>query len=296
MTVWSSLTWTTARAGGITAYVLLSLAVVLGLALSMRWQHPRWPRLITNELHNYLMLLSFVFIGVHSLAVLLDPFTTFTLQDVLVPLASTYRTIWLSLGIVASYLAIAIWISTWLRPHIGYAIWRKMHVLTFLVYLASTLHGIGTGSDTRTVWGLALYGGSTLLVGTLLVIRLLRATKTAPEGHPMLAGATVFTLLIGALWTLNGPLKPGWAAANNGGIGTATVAQHTTTTTTTGVGATSPAQPTPVPSQQQPVPAATAPGYGQDGGGWYGDGGYDHHHDDGGFQGGDDGQGYGEYN
>ena len=286
MTLWSSLTWTTARAGGITAYVLLSLAVVLGLALSMRWQHPRWPRLITNELHNYLMLLSFVFIGVHSLAVLLDPFTKFTLQDVLVPLAATYRTVWLSLGIVASYLAIAIWISTLLRPHIGYAIWRKMHMLTFLVYLASTIHGIGTGSDTRTTWGIALYGGSTLAVGLLLLIRLLQSSKAAPEGHPALAGATVFTLLIGALWTLSGPLQPGWAAANNGSIGT------------TGTGASPAVQPIPAAAQQQALSGTfTSPGdghYGDGGGGGYGDGGY-RQHADGGSGSGDDGQGGGGF-
>ena len=50
---WSQVTWDVARAGGLMAYVLLSLSVALGLALSLRWQRPRWPRLITNDMHNF---------------------------------------------------------------------------------------------------------------------------------------------------------------------------------------------------------------------------------------------------
>src|SRR5579859_7621019 len=102
--LWSQVTWDTARAGGVVAYVLLSLSVVLGLALSMRWQRPRWPRLITNELHSFMTLLSLVFIGVHVLAVWIDPFTHFGWRDVLIPFATSYRTAWMAAGIVGLYL------------------------------------------------------------------------------------------------------------------------------------------------------------------------------------------------
>ena len=51
--LWQALTWDVARVGGLIGYLLLTLAVVLGLALSRRWQRPRWPRLITNERHSY---------------------------------------------------------------------------------------------------------------------------------------------------------------------------------------------------------------------------------------------------
>ena len=68
MSTWETVAWTVARAGGLTAYVLLTLAVALGLALSLRWQSPRWPRLITNDLHRFLTLLSLAFIAIHGLA------------------------------------------------------------------------------------------------------------------------------------------------------------------------------------------------------------------------------------
>src|SRR5262249_56524643 len=63
--LWQQITWDVARAGGMVAYILLTRSVALGLALSMRWQRPRWPRLFTNEMHSFLTLLSLVFIAVH---------------------------------------------------------------------------------------------------------------------------------------------------------------------------------------------------------------------------------------
>jgi predicted ferric reductase len=171
-TIWQSVTWDIARAGGFTAYILLTLAVVEGLALSTQIQSPnRWPRLINSELHNFLTLLSTIFLVVHVLAVWIDPFTHFGLNEILIPLASSYRPFWMALGIVGLYLGIAIGISTWLRPHIGYKWWRRLHVLTLGIFALATVHGIGTGSDTQTPWALGIYLVSLVLVGSLLCRR-----------------------------------------------------------------------------------------------------------------------------
>ena len=178
MTSWNAVTWDTARAGGLISYVLLTTAVSLGLVLRNRWQSTRWPRLVTNELHGYVSLLALVFIAVHVMAVAVDPFTHFGLTAVLVPFASHYRPVWMGLGIVALYLLLAVWVSSRLRRRIGHRLWRQIHVLAFAVYRRATLHGLGTGSDTRTVWAGALYAASVGVVGSLLAVRLL-----APAGR-----------------------------------------------------------------------------------------------------------------
>ena len=173
-TIWQAVTWDVARAGGFTAYILLTLAIAVGLMLSAQIQSPsRWPRMLNSELHNFLTLLSTVFLGVHILAIWIDPFTHFGWNEVFIPFVSTYRTVWMALGIVALYLGIAIGISTWLRPRIGYAWWRKLHVLTLGVYVLATIHAIGTGSDTQTWWGLCIYLVSIVLVVSLFCRRLL---------------------------------------------------------------------------------------------------------------------------
>jgi predicted ferric reductase len=177
-TIWQSVTWNVARAGGFTSYILLTLAIIVGLALSMKLQSPaRWPRIINSELHNFLTLLSTIFLGVHVLAVLVDPYIKFSWADTLVPFVSQYRAPWLALGIVAMYVGIAIGISTWLRPHIGYKMWRKLHYLTFGIFVLATAHSIGTGSDTQTLWGFAIYAVSVVSVGVLLTWRIVLARK-----------------------------------------------------------------------------------------------------------------------
>jgi predicted ferric reductase len=178
MTIWQAVTWDVARAGGFMSYILLVLSVVAGLALSMQLQSPsRWPRLVNNELHNFLALISTIFLVVHVLAVWVDPFVKFGWREVFIPFVSQYNAPWMAIGIVAMYLGIAIGISTLLRPRIGYKMWRSIHFLTFGVFILSTLHGIGTGTDTRTWWGLAIYLVSIVLVGVLFCWRVFAATN-----------------------------------------------------------------------------------------------------------------------
>jgi len=227
VTTWNAVTWDTARAGGLIAYVLLTAAVALGLVLRNRWQSSRWPRLVTNELHGYVSLLALVFIAVHVFAVAIDPFTHFGLAAVLVPFASHYRPIWMSLGIVALYLLLAVWVSSRLRRRIGHRLWRQIHVLAFAVYGAATLHGLGTGSDTRTIWAAALYAGSVGLVGALLAVRLLAPAGREARRRPLAAGVAAVAVLVAAAWSLGGPFAPGWSARAGGTAARAAVAAAT---------------------------------------------------------------------
>lgn len=179
MDTWASITWVVARAGGITAYLLLTLAVVVGLALSLRWQSGRWPRLINAELHNHLTLISTIFLAVHIVAVAIDPFTHFGLEEILLPFVSSYRPLWMGLGIVGLYLGIAIAISTLLRSRIGYKVWRQIHVLTLGVFALATVHGIFVGSDSQQWWAVGMYGVSVSLVGILFAMRLMHSANEA---------------------------------------------------------------------------------------------------------------------
>ena len=216
MTTWSAVTWDTARAGGFAAYILLSVAVSVGLVLRNRWQTPKWPRLITNELHGYLSLLALVFIVVHVLAVLVDPFTRFGLAEVLVPFVSHYRPVWMGLGIVALYLLLAVWLSSRLRTRVGYETWRRIHVLAYGVYVAATIHGLGTGSDTRSVWAPIVYASSVVVVGGLAARRLLVPAARGQRRRPVLAAVGGGVIVLTATWAVVGPLAAHWGARAGG--------------------------------------------------------------------------------
>ena len=226
MTTWSAVTWDTARAGGFAAYILLSAAVAVGLVLRNRWQTPKWPRLLTNELHGYLSLLALVFIAVHVLAVLVDPFTRFGLAEVFVPFASHYRPLWMGLGVVSLYLLLAVWVSSRLRTRIGFTAWRRIHVLAYGVYVAATVHGLGTGSDTRSVWAPIMYASSALVVGTLAGRRLLVPAARGQRRRPVVAAAGGSLLVLTAAWAVGGPLAAHWGARAGGIQGDRTARAH----------------------------------------------------------------------
>jgi DMSO/TMAO reductase YedYZ heme-binding membrane subunit len=210
MTHWSTITWETARAGGFAAYILLTLAVSAGLVLRNRWQSDRWPRLITNELHGYLSLLGLVFIAVHVAAVTIDPFTHFGLAEILLPFASHYRPLWMGLGIVSLYLLLSVWLSTRLRTRIGHRLWRRIHLLAFLVYAAATVHGLGSGSDTRMSWAVAIYAVSVSVVVGLAVRRLLVPATRVERSRPVGAALTGLAVAGVATWAAVGPLAAHW--------------------------------------------------------------------------------------
>ncbi|MBX5466700.1 MAG: ferric reductase-like transmembrane domain-containing protein [Firmicutes bacterium] len=213
---WAEWDWILARAGGITAYALLTLAVVFGLLLSLRWQSPqRWPRMLNDDLHQRLLLWSGLFTALHILTVWIDPFTAFTAVEIWVPGASHYRPLWMALGVVAFDLGAVVALSTWLRPHIGFRWWRRIHYATFLIWALATVHGLGTGSDTATGWMAVMYAAAAAAVLGLTGWRVVQAGRGGfgPVGIALLA----LLGLGGTTWAATGPFRPGWnQVANNG--------------------------------------------------------------------------------
>lgn len=214
----AQLVWNLARATGFLAYLLLTASVLLGLVLSLKWRSSGWPRFISSELHEYLGLLSLLALGAHTLAIALDPFMGFTLAELVVPMASHYRPLWLAPGILGTYLVIGVWYSKRLRARIGYSWWRRLHLMTFVAFVLSTVHGLAMGSDSRTAWAGLIYAAAAVMVISLTAARLL--TPTPPEpAHPWVALAGALLALWTLSWAVAGPLRPGWAAIANSGHG-----------------------------------------------------------------------------
>lgn len=212
-----TLSWEVARVGGVIAYLLVAASVAVGMLVSLKLRSSRWPRFVTTELHRYITMLALAFSAIHGLSVWLDPFTGFTPAEVLIPFASHYRPLWVALGILAGYVLLAVWASEYVRGRIGYAWWRRLHFGAFGVFALATVHGIATGSDTASPWGLAVYA---LPVGVVLVLvawRLLAGGDTIGRAMAVAtAGAAVGWLVV---FTLTGPAVAGWNEIANDGNG-----------------------------------------------------------------------------
>lgn len=150
--------WYATRGAGIVSLILLTGVVCLGILTSVRWQRAGWPRFLNAQLHRSIALLSVVFLAVHIVVAVVDPFTSLGL-GAMIPFASGYRTIWLGLGAVGLYLLIAIIGTSLIRGWLGRRAWRIVHWLAYAAWPIALVHGIGTGSDTSAIWMWALDGG-----------------------------------------------------------------------------------------------------------------------------------------
>ena len=167
------LLWYTTRGAGTVSLVLLSGVTVLGLLARSRVEGPGWPRFLTQALHRDIALLSVVFLALHIVTAAVDPFTHIGLLAALVPFGSYYRTLWLGLGTVAFELMLAIIATSLLRHVIGTSAWRAVHWLAYASWPIAVIHGLGTGTDARTLWLLGTTIACIIVVLAALTYRVL---------------------------------------------------------------------------------------------------------------------------
>jgi sulfoxide reductase heme-binding subunit YedZ len=118
----------------------------------MRWQRASWPRFLSAELHRNLALLSVVFLVIHVVTAILDPFVELGWLSIVVPLASDYRPVWVGLGALSVDLFIAIVVTSLLRERFGQGVWRAAHWLAYASWPLAVLHSLGTGTDSDAWW------------------------------------------------------------------------------------------------------------------------------------------------
>ncbi len=208
----SRLDWYLTRSTGTVALLLLTGSLVLGVADVQRLSTPRWPRFVLDSLHRNVSLLAVVFLVLHILTAVLDSFAPISLTAAFVPLASSYRPLWLGLGAVACDLLLALIITSLLRRRIGHAGWRATHWLAYACWPIALVHSLGTGSDVKSSWLLILAAACLALVAAAMGARALSGLSGAgAHGRGVALGAlATFTLGL-LLWLPSGPLGSEWA-------------------------------------------------------------------------------------
>ncbi len=194
--------------------MLLTAVVVLGIATTTRREGQIWPRFLSARLHRNVSLLALVFLELHIATAVLDPFAHLGLRDAVIPFVSSYRPLWLGLGVVAAELVMALAITSALRSRISYRVWRTLHWIAYACWPLALLHGVGTGSDVRTGWFTFL---DVVCVGAvfsaLVGWRLVHGWPRAATFRLSAALGSGLAVVVLALWMANGPLAPGWARA-----------------------------------------------------------------------------------
>ena len=205
--------WYLTRGTGTVALLLLTASVVLGVLGSVRFDAgPRWPRFTIDALHRDVSLLVMVFLVLHVLTSVLDSFAPISLLDAVIPFAGTYRPFWLGLGAVSFDLLIALVVTSLARRRLGYRSWRAIHWLAYASWPVAVFHGLGTGSDSKAWWMLALTGAC---VAAVLLAVFARVATTGPQAPEWLRpSAIAASAAVGAglvVFAVEGPLEHGWA-------------------------------------------------------------------------------------
>jgi methionine sulfoxide reductase heme-binding subunit len=202
--------WYATRATGVMALVLLTVTVALGITGVSRLSSPRWPRVITAGLHRNISLLVVAFVLVHVLTTVLDSYVSISPAAIVVPFVSSYRPVWLSLGTIAFDLILAVIITSLFRARLSYRAWRAVHLLAYASWPVALWHGLGTGTDSKLPWLLALDALCVLVVAAALLWRL---QLMAPGTRRIVAmAATVAVPAATIVFVIAGPLRAGWAA------------------------------------------------------------------------------------
>ena len=176
--------WYVARSGGILAWVLVTLSILWGLALSTKVLGKRNVPAWLLDLHRWFAALSVVFTAIHVVALVADSYVYFGWSEIFVPMASTYEPGGVAWGIVAFYLLIAIQVSSLMMRKLPRKIWKYIHFSSFVVFAVATLHGQRAGTDATSEVYRWVGIASVQLVLLLTVMRIAAQRRFKKRARP----------------------------------------------------------------------------------------------------------------
>jgi sulfoxide reductase heme-binding subunit YedZ len=177
MNVHTHLFWITSRAAGTAALLLSSVAVGVGLMIGGKLVKGRGPDL--RVLHEALSLATIGAIVVHAASLLGDTYLHPTIADLTVPFVSSYKTVWMSIGIVSGWAMLLLGLSYYARARIGQERWRVLHRFTALAWLLGIVHSFGEGTDSGVAWFVASVAIVVVPAAVLGLMRLAPGPATA---------------------------------------------------------------------------------------------------------------------
>jgi predicted ferric reductase len=133
---------------GLTATVLLTLNILLGLLVSTNYNPARqWPRRKLPwplfRIHNWTGYVAMCVVCLHAVSLLFvdSKAAKFGVRDVLLPLRSQGQTAYNILGAVAFWGFAVVVATSYLRPKLGYRPWKKLHYTAYFAAASMFLHG-----------------------------------------------------------------------------------------------------------------------------------------------------------
>jgi sulfoxide reductase heme-binding subunit YedZ len=165
--------WYLMRGTGMVSLVLLTATLVAGVAGVRRWSSDGWPRAVVAYLHRNVALLAVVFLAVHIVSAMLDPYVSIGWLAAVVPFISHWKSLWVGLGALAVDAMLALVVTSLLRSHLRERTWRAVHWVAYSCWPLALAHGFTSGTDSSTGWARAVYVVAIVVVAGAVAWRLL---------------------------------------------------------------------------------------------------------------------------
>lgn len=190
--------WYFARATGIVSFILLTMVMVFGMAVSSRAFVGKLNLGNALELHRTISWLALFSIVLHFGSFFFDDFLRMTPAEALLPFIlhrdfpsalgfDLGKTV--ALGIIAFYLVVMLIFTSEFRAKMSAKLWRRLHYSSFVAYPLFFAHGFMSGTDSGEWWMRAMYVGSVVIVSVMILVRIIfrnilpkiRARRAAQE-------------------------------------------------------------------------------------------------------------------
>jgi predicted ferric reductase len=141
--------WLVARATGIASFLLLTFQISVGLVLSHPTNKSTWN--LSRRIfpwHENLWVFVLVFLAIHIVSLILDPYAGVGIDGAFIPGLSSYRSTPVALGTMALYAFLVTTITARYTRLLPAGLWLSIHRLALVVWILSWLHGILSGTDS----------------------------------------------------------------------------------------------------------------------------------------------------
>lgn len=170
--------WILGRATGIAAYLLMVALVAMGLVLShprrVRWRRPGSAARL--RIHLSLAVFTLAFLTLHVVVLATDEYAKVGWWGAVLPMASQYRPVAVTLGVVGAYCGLLAGLTAALAGGLARRVWWPVHKVSTVSLILVWLHSLLAGNDSAALR--PMYLGTAVALVVLAFSRYTAATPT----------------------------------------------------------------------------------------------------------------------
>jgi predicted ferric reductase len=162
-----SMTWPLIRASGVMAYILFTVSMLWGLALSSKIVKDWSPGTLSMLLHTTVSWLGVGFATLHAFLLLFDQYVPYRLTELIIPFIGPYRPAAVGLGTLTLWIMVMVASSFAFKKRLGHRRWKLFHYISYAGFFMVTGHALLAGTDSSKI-GFKVMLGLAMLVTVML--------------------------------------------------------------------------------------------------------------------------------